>query len=298
VTSHGACIKPGTTRSVRRQDISEAVRALGLQHRPVCLHTSLRSFGGLAGGVGAVLGGFLDEGCTIMVPTFTYEHAVAPPLELSPPQNGYDYTRSSTAHARPGPIYTPDSPDVSDDMGALPRALLRLPGRVRGDHPLNSFSAVGPLSHTLVGGQTSTDVYAPFRSLTEHGVTVVLIGVGLTRMTLLHEAERRAGRNLFWRWALDKGGETVSVRVGGCSEGFESLGPVLAGLERTRRVGESLWRGFPVRGTLERAAAAIRAEPDLTDCGDPGCQRCADAAKGGPDAALERRMLRSWRPVR
>lgn len=286
--------------AVRVQDIAEAVRTLGLRHRPVCLHTSLRSFGGLEGGAGAVLQGFLDEGCTVMVPTFTYEYAVAPTLELSPPQNGYDYTRSSTAHARPGPAYTPDSPDVSGDMGALSRALLRLPGGVRGDHPLNSFSAVGPMSHTLVGGQTSIDVYAPFRSLAEHGGCVVLIGVGLTRMTLLHEAERRAGRNLFWRWARDRGGETVSVRVGGCSEGFESLGPALAGLERTRRVGASLWRVFPVRETLERAAAAIRAEPDLTRCGDLGCQRCTEAVKGGPDpdAALERRMLRSWQSVR
>jgi len=288
------------SRGVHTRDIAEAVRALELQHRPVCLHSSLRSFGSVEGGAEAIIQGFLNEGCTVMAPTFSYEHAVAPPLELSPPQNGYHYARSSTAHARPGPAYTPDSPDVSNDMGTLSRALLTLPERVRGDHPLNSFSAVGPLAHTLVGGQTGTDVYAPFRSLAEYGGGVVLIGVGLTRMTLLHEAERRAGRNLFWRWALDQERETVSVRVGGCSEGFESLGPALAGLERTRRVGASLWRVFPVRETLERAAAAIRAEPDLTDCGDPGCQRCADAVKGGPDpdAALERRMLRSWRPVR
>ena len=182
-------------------------------------------------------------------------------------------------------------------MGAVPEALLKLPGRVRGDHPLDSLSAVGPLAHTLIGGQTSLDVYAPFRHLAELGGYVLLLGVGLTRMTLLHEAERQAGRNLFWRWVPDKDSETVSVRVGGCSEGFEALAPALGGLERTHTVGGSWWRIFPARETLEHAAAAIRAQPGLTACGDTTCERCADAVRGGPkvDAAFGAKMRRSWR---
>lgn len=281
---------------VRNGDIAEAVRALELQNRPVCLHSSLRSFGFVEGGAEAVIQGFLDEGCTVMVPTFTGEE-VAPPADQSPPQNGYDYSRSTTAHAQPRTPYSPDSTDVAGDMGAVSKGLLKLPGRVRGDHPLDSLSAVGPLAHVMIDGQTGTDVYAPFRSLAEHGGYVILLGVGLTRMTLLHEAEQQAGRNLFWRWVLDKNGETVSVRVGGCSEGFEKLVPVLKGLERSHTVGESRWRVFQARETLERAKEAIRARPSLTACGDAACERCADAVRGGPkvDAAFEARMRRSWR---
>ncbi len=214
-----------------------------MQNRPVCLHSSLRSFGFVEGGAEAVIQGFLGEGCTVMVPTFTHEHEVAPPADQSPPQNGSDYTWSTTAHAQPKTVYSPDSTDVSGDMGAIPKALLKMPERVRGDHPLDSLSAVGPLAHALIDGQTGGDVYAPFRSLAEHGGYTLLMGVGLTRMTLLHEAERRSGRNLFWRWARDKGGETVSVRVGGCSEGFENLAPA--------------WRdsSAPIRSVTARGAS-------------------------------------------
>lgn len=291
------CGGRSVSKGVRVQDIAAAVRSLGLQNRPLCLHSSLRSFGFVEGGAEAVIQGFLGEGCTVMVPTFTYEHEAAPSADQSPAQNGSDYTRSTTAHARPKTIYSPNSTDVSSDMGAIPRALLKTSERVRGDHPLNSFSAVGPLAHTLIDGQTSTDVYAPFRSLAERSGYTLLMGVGLTRMTLLHEAERRSGRNLFWRWARDKGGETVSVRVGGCSEGFENLAPALSRLERTYTVGHSPWRIFPAQETLDHAAAAIRAQPDLARCNDATCERCRDAALGGPatDGTFGQRMIRSWR---
>lgn len=172
-----------------------------------------------------------------MAPTFGYEKAVQPPTDVLIPQNGYDYAWKPPVYREAETPYSPVSTSISRDMGAVPGALVQLPDRIRGDHPRDSFSAVGPLARPLIGGQTSTDIYAPLRKLAEHGGYVVLIGVGLARMTLLHEAERLAGRNLFWRWVKDKDGETVSVRVGGCSEGFEALAPALAGLERTHRVG-------------------------------------------------------------
>ncbi len=229
-----------------------------------------------------------------MAPTFTYEASVPPPAGLVLQRNGMADYREVRGDMT---IYSPDTTAVSGDMGAVPKALAQAPGRVRGDHPLDSFSAVGPLAHNLIDGQTGTDVYAPFRSLAEYGGYVVLVGVGLTSMTLLHEAERLAGRDLFWRWAKDKNGETVSVRVGGCSDGFETLAPALSGLERTHRVGQSLWRVYPVQETLDRASAAIRAESNITHCSDAICSRCNDAALGGPQTSVsfEREAVRSWR---
>ena len=279
---------------VQARDVSEAVRSLELRNQPVCLHSSLRSFGTVESGAQAVIQGFLDGGCTVMAPTFIYETSVPPPAGSGLQKNGMDDYQKVQGDII---LYSPESIAVSSDMGAVPKALVQTPGRVRGDHPLDSFSAVGPLAHNLIAGQTGTDVYAPFRSLAEHGGYVILIGVGLTSMTLLHEAERLAGRNLFWRWAKDKNGETVSVRVGGCSDGFEALAPAMSGLERTHRVGQSLWRVYPVQETLDRASATIRAEPNITHCNDAMCSRCNDAALGGPqtDTDFEREAVRSWR---
>ena len=107
------------------------------------------------------------------------------------------------------------------------------------------------------------------------------MGVGLERMTLLHLAEQQARRNLFRRWANDQNGETMEVEMGGCSDGFGKLEPILAPLMRETQVGQSHWRIFPARETLTLAADAIRRDPLLTHCGCSPC-RCDDAVLGGP----------------
>lgn len=267
------------------EGIREAVRSLGFSRLPVCIHASLRSFGRVRGGAEAVVRGFLEEDCTVMVPTFSSDiFAVSPPADQRPLRNGSDYgSDGGTLPERtPKRVYSPGKSEIDREMGAVPAAIIAMPERVRGDHPLNSFSASGPLAQDLIAGQSGLDVYAPLRRLRELGGAVVLMGVGLTRMTLLHLAEAQAGRELFVRWANGRDGKPVGVRVGGCSEGFERLAPVLAGLERKLTVGDSLWRVYPARETLERAAAAIRAHPEITRCGDPACVRCSDAVRGGP----------------
>jgi aminoglycoside 3-N-acetyltransferase len=108
------------------------------------------------------------------------------------------------------------------------------------------------------------------------------MGVGLERMTLLHLAEKEAGRVLFRRWANDAHGQTIAVEVGGCSEGFGKLAPCLRPVMRETNVGQSKWMLFPVAQALENAAAAIRANPQITHCEIETCERCNDAVKGGP----------------
>jgi aminoglycoside 3-N-acetyltransferase len=111
---------------------------------------------------------------------------------------------------------------------------------------------------------------------------VLLIGVGLERMTLLHLAEERAGRALFRRWANGPDGRPMEVETGGCSEGFGKLEPALAPLARETTVGESRWRAFPARAALDVATDAIRANHEITRCDREGCLLCADAIAGGP----------------
>jgi aminoglycoside N3'-acetyltransferase len=268
---------------VTSEDIRQAVQDLRLSNKPVCIHASLRSFGWVEGGPLAVVDGFLAEGCTIVVPTFSYEFAVPPPEDVRLPRNGYDYEAIEESDLGSRRIYTPKSTAFSrEHMGAVPAAVLAMPRHARGNHPLNSFTAVGPLARDLISTQAPMNVYGPLEALAEAGGAVVMMSVGLNRMTLLHLAERMAGRNLFRRWARGSDGQPMTVEVGSCSEGFVNLEPILAPITQGKKVGESVWRIYPAKETLAIAAREIRAHPKLTHCGDASCLRCRDAVLGGP----------------
>lgn len=226
--------------------------------------------------------GLLAAGCTVLVPAFASGFHVAPPGGWRLPHNGWDYDASPGSTEGIGRAFTPDAPDIDRDMGAIAAAVLARPGRVRGDHPGDSFAAVGPLARELVAGQRPLDVYAPLRALAESGGVVVLMGVGLDSMTLLHLAEQRAGRALFRRWASGAQGHPVEIETGGCSDGLPNLEPVLAPLARETDVGASRWRAFPAGPTLDAAAEAIRRDPAVTHCGRNDCERCRDAVLGEP----------------
>lgn len=267
--------------AVTPDELRTGVSEVGIGGATVCVHSSLRSFGQVEGGAEAVVDAFVAEACTLMVPTFAAQvFGVAPPDSMRPDRNGIDY---DATYESPGSdrIFTPASNDVSPSMGAIPAAVLARPERLRGDHPLCSFAAIGPQAD-LVLEQRALDVYSPLRILAARDGFVLLIGVGLERMTLLHLAEERAGRTLFRRWANGPDGRPMEVETGGCSEGFGNLEPVLSPLARETHVGESRWRVFPARATLQAASDAIRERPEITRCGRDECLRCADAVAGGP----------------
>jgi aminoglycoside 3-N-acetyltransferase len=262
--------------------LRDAIERSELADMPVCVHASLRSFGHVEGGAEAVVRAFLGAGATMLVPTFTDFDVPPPDPATVPARNGLE-AGEAARELQPGRIFSPDADDLCREyMGAIPAALLATPGRRRGEHPLNSFTAVGPLADRLVGGQRPTDVYAPFRALASLGGSVALMGVGLTRMTILHEAERRAGRTLFRRWARGRDGRVITAEVGSCSDGFDQFEPALRSLCRETWVGPSRWRIYPAAETIATATAAIRAEPSITHCALAGCARCNDMVAGGP----------------
>jgi hypothetical protein len=156
-------------------------------------------------------------------------------------------------------------------------AALRSFGRIAGgaDTVIDGFLAEGSTVRPL-------HVFAPLEELARRDGAVVLMGVGLDKCTLLHLAEQQAGRRLFRRWASGEDGQPTEVESGGCSNGFPRLEPALAPLACELLVGASRWRVFPARATLEVAARAIRADPEVTRCADPACERCRDAIAGGP----------------
>ncbi len=262
-----------------KDEIREALRGAGLSGLAVCMHTSLRSFRPIEGGADTIIDAYLEEGCTTMVYTGSHGiHGRDLPPELAPLRNGTDPRYSREPHDR---LFDPSSNDVDESYGILPRLVLGRKDRVRGNHPISSFTALGPLARRLVEKQAPLDVYAPLATLAKLDGCVVLMGVGLERMTLLHLAEKRAGRNLFLRGANGPDGSVLVAQTGSCSDGFGKFEPVLRSVRRELTVGSSPWQIFPARAALNLATHAIRRDTRITHCGE-NCVRCDDQVAGGP----------------
>ncbi|WP_127587345.1 AAC(3) family N-acetyltransferase [Paenibacillus koleovorans] len=268
--------------SLSKSALRDAIREAGLKDQALCVHASYRSFGRVEGGPAAVVEALLEFGNTVMVPAFTTALRVPPPTGVRlPERNGFDYSRRE--YDEHDSVYDPDAPDIDlASMGAVPAAVLRMPGRKRGGHPTNSFAAIGPLADDLLAGQTPADLWAPMAALVRLGGMAVLMGVGYDRLSLLHLAELQAGRRPFIRWVNDGAGGKREVSAGSCSLGFGRFEEALRLQVRRLQVGSSRWTLCPARATFAAAADALRADPHLTHCGDPACQRCHDMDLGGP----------------
>ena len=120
-------------RIVTQHDIHVALRTLGLIGVPVCIHASLRSFGSVAGGTASLIAAFLDANCTLLVPTFSWSFAVPPPPDQRIPQNGWQYASYAGPTSGVGRIYTPQTTEIDEDMGALATAIVAHADHLRGD---------------------------------------------------------------------------------------------------------------------------------------------------------------------
>ena len=270
--------------SVTSSVISQAVSRMNLDGRPLLVHSSLRSFGRVSGGPKTVIDGLLAQECTVMVPTFSIIYELTPPEEGRPLRNGIDYDTYQMDPAGAELIFSTDSNEINDkrfSMGAIPKFVLSMDGRHRGNHARSSFAAIGPLSAELIAPQSPSDIYSPIDKLSSLGGMVVLMGVGLTSMTALHLAEQMSGRKLIRRWVNGQDGKPMQVEFGGCSEGFGNLESVLSPIEEQTIVGSSLWRIFPAAELLRIASKAIQENPMITHC-DKECLYCDDAIAGGP----------------
>ncbi len=268
---------------VTKEEICQAIAELGLSNRVICLHSSLKSFGHIEGGAPAIINGFLERGCTVFVPTFYYDAIVCPPHEKRLKQNGCDYSALPGVESKSVIPYSPQPDHIVKDMGAVPAGVLKMEGSLRGDHPINSFAAIGPLAEDIIRLQKPLDVYGPFRKIYEIGnASIVLMGVDFTKTTPIHFAEQLAGRRLFRAWAKISENTAQETEVGSCSEGFNNLEPYLANEEKKIMVGESKWRIYSFNDFIDKAVSVIKQNPMITHCGHKNCIRCNDAVKGGP----------------
>lgn len=263
-------------------DIRKAIKALDLSGRSVCIHSSLRSFGVLENGAQTVLTGFLSAGCSVMIPSFTDDFLCLPAEGNIYKRNAWNKELEQLCSAGKNRIYFSETNEINKDMGELSAAVIKTNNRIRGNHSLCSFAAVGQKAEQLIARQDALHVFMPFENLINDNGYVVLMGVGFESMTLLHYAEQKAGRNLFRRWANDENGMPVETENGGCSEGFPNLMKGLSDITKTITVGSSTWRVLNAKTALLRAVEIIRANPSITHCDDNHCIRCNDAIAGGP----------------
>lgn len=265
-----------------RTDLEQAFDRLGLAGSRAVIHSSLRSFGHMAGGADAVVTAIVDTFETVMLPAFTFESNAPPPAEDRPADNGCDYGFYDNWDKPPVPFRVEDAA-IDRTMGVIPRVFAAREGVVRSAHPWHSWIARGPAAAHLLDPHPWCTTNVPLERLAAMAGYVVLIGVGLTACTAVHTAEEQAGRRPFVRWAYDRDGVVRRTRVAGCSKGFDALERFGDGLFSEAMVGEARIRVAPLKAMLDRFADAIREHPMLTVHSD-ACLRCRDAARGGPPA--------------
>ncbi len=250
----------------------------------VLIHSSLRSFDTKSKELPKFLvDTFLENDCTILVPTFSYEYEVHPTKELMPKQNGAgDYSYFLGQKESDFAPFTTDSTYISDDMGNFPKYILNHKDSVRGNNPLNSFTAIGKNADKMVNSQSASNVYAPLKYLYKTDGLVILMGVDLHSATIIHYAEELSGRNLFVRWAKNLDGKTIGVHTGSCSNGFNKFNKALENAVKTVTVDGSTWSIFTAKDIVDICTKEIKNSQNITHCGDKTCDRCNDAVLGGP----------------
>ena len=132
-----------TPGQVNYHDIARGLRDLGLNENScVIVHSSLSSFGRVAGGAATVVGALTSVCATIVAPSFTYQTLVTP--QVGPDLNGMDYgVDGDVGHDLE--FWQPDLP-VHETIGAVPNMLLQHWDAKRSSHPVLSFVEIGRAS--------------------------------------------------------------------------------------------------------------------------------------------------------
>ena len=226
------------------------------------VHSSLSSFGHVAGGADAVARTLLDavspDG-TVFVPTYTY----------------------ARVQFDPG-----TSPSFD---GAITEAVRRMPGAVRSKHPTHSMAGVGPAAaEVLAGHEALTSPFgpdSPIWRLWQRDAKVLLIGVDHRANSMIHVAEESLNLPYLNRTRVAQvvrpgaAVEEVTLRRPGCSAGFNKIDASLRRGSKVlqAKVGDASLVLVRARDVVAAAEAMLRADPAALLCDRPACERCAEA---------------------
>ncbi|MGL1902817.1 MAG: AAC(3) family N-acetyltransferase [Fibrobacterales bacterium] len=222
---------------------------------------------------------FLSRGNTIVAPTHSWDFLTPPDEMHRPLRNAWNYA-GQWAY-KDMPPFTPDTKEIDSDMGVFSKTVLNHTDAVRGNNALCSFTAVGPLAQEICGSQTNLNVAAPLREIVAHSGVILCIGVLLTKLTLIHYAEECIGGKPFLRWTEASDHKTVPVSVGGCSEGFQALLPIIKKATINTTMGSAKTMIIEASPALTLLTEGLTKHPGITRCSDH-CPVCNDRIAGGP----------------
>ena len=159
--------------------------ALGVpQGRIVMIHSSLSALGPVEGGAETVVDALLEtvgERGTLLLPAF----------RDSVWDNFADFTNSDCDCTSSDGLCPSQQPGF---QGVIPEAVRGRPGSLRSCHPTHSWVALGVLARHILAGHrrslTPCGVGNPFEAM-EPEDCVLLLGVGVDRVTLWHYYEER-----------------------------------------------------------------------------------------------------------
>ena len=241
--------------TIHKHDVIAGLRRLGLLEGDlVMVHSSLSSFGTLAGGADAVIDALLSvvgaKG-TVLVPTFGCGDAV------------FDARSSETG------------------LGAIPQVFWKRSEAIRSRHPLASVAAIGPDAVELLRdhekAETAHAEGTPYYQLYEKRGKILLLGVDQDRNTFLHTAEAMA-RLPYLRTATARYmDESGTVHEGSWSyfpgphRKFIGLQGELerAGLVRKTRIGSCVAQVIECRPLLDTLLPLLEEDPGLILSSNP-----------------------------
>lgn len=255
------------------RDIQKGLRELGLgPGSRVIVHVALPALGPVRGGAESVVGALAALGGLVIVPVFTPQCHVWP--RIGPAHNAAAYSGHDDENALAEIFRASLRADPS--QGPVAEALRRMPGAVRSMHPLYSFAALGEGAERAMAAQSLAEPLGPLAHLaeTQPAADVLLLGADQSANVAIHEAERRAGRKQFIRWALTTKGAVECAGCPGCPDGFNALIPHLRPLSKVTQIGSARVERLPLGELLQTVETLIRRDPLALLCTRPGCERC------------------------
>ncbi len=231
---------------ITQADIEQGLRELGLHEGDVVLlHSSLSSFGDVAGGARTVVEAFLavlGEQGTLAVPTF-------------------------------------------GSLGVVTEVVRDDPRAVRSIHPLASVAAIGAAAEAICKNhwkaETAHAQDTPYMRIAERGGYVCLAGVDQDRSTTLHTAEELLRLPYLTdrtRTFMTETGEVTRTyrSFPGPHRDFIGLDRLLRkkGVMRFGRIGDSVVRLMKSQDLIDVCVEAGRADPAFVLCDNPNCADC------------------------
>ena len=247
------------------------------------VHSSLRSFGVVAGGARSVAAALVSVCGTVVVPAGTWDDRTGLPCPpgLERPNNAASVAGTWEEFDAALSAAVPWSKDlpIDKDLGVIPEAVRRGFPHSRSSHPLVAFLGVGPDARQIADASRLDWPLGPIEVLEELDGYVLMLGVDYRSSTTIHLAEQRLGRSRFYRYAKAAPGVWMELpNVPGQSHRFNDIEPDVHHLTREVSIGTCRARLIRVRRVLRAATARMEADAGALLCEDDEC-RCGAARR-------------------